>query len=266
MANDTVPMPAVFSACVAEMEDCLLPLHYQQLTERALARLGIPKQAVNWHRQIEDVREKLVEAERFGTAYTGEPQCLVFLRSWVRSDEPMLFNNIEKPVIIINANFPCSEEACIEALMREPYMLTKTSAPRERRLRGLAKGMLIEHHIKEYFRSRWPDFYVAADNERKWEMACDHDFKLLVGGKLCKVDIAGEHLNGRFGRSPGKRGVDIHIMAKLYGDRLVLEGFSPGSQFIAREHLDWWNATPIQPLLVYLNCQKAGIDYASLRV
>ncbi len=265
MADDTVPMPTMFPACVATLEEGLTPLHYAELTEQALDRLGVPKVAVSWHRQIEDVREKLAEAERLGTAYTGDPHCLVFLRSWVQRDEsPRLFNN-EKPVIIINANFPSSEDACVESLMREPYMLTKTNAPRERRVRGLARGMLIEHHVKDYFRRHWPAFYAEPDNERKWEQRCDHDFKLLVGDKLCKVDIAGEHLNGHFGSSPGKRGVNIHVMAKLYGDRLVLEGFSPGAHFVAREQMDWWDASPIQPLLVYLNCQKAGIDYATLK-
>lgn len=264
MANDTVPMGILFPAGVAVLEDSLVPHHYADFTRLILKRLAIPEEQVNWRRQIEDVREKLVQAERYGMFYTGEPLCLAGLRSWVRNETAVPLFNSAKP-ILINANFPASEAACLEALMREPYMLKKTNAPRIRRNRGLARGMLIEQHVKDYFRLSWPDYYVPPENEEKWDRPCDHDFKLHVGLRLRKVDVAGEHLDGSFGLSSGKTPVDIHLMARLTGNLLILEGFKLGDQFSEKEEFGWWDSNPIQPLIVYLNCEKAGINYAELR-
>jgi hypothetical protein len=264
MANDTVKMPVFFEACLSVLEEAVVPIHYVRLTELALEKLEVPKDSVNWQRQIEDLREKLADAGRLGCVYTGEPLCLVFLLSWVRrEDTPHLFNN-EKPVVI-EANFPASEEACFEALMRQPYMLTKTSAPLERRNRGLARGMLIEHHVKSYFRTRWLEYYVPPENEGNWRKPCDHDFKLMIGLKLRKVDVAGEHMDGTFGLSAGKRPTTMHVMARRYGNSLVLEGFKPGTQFAEKDQVEWWDSMAIQPLVCYLNCQKAGIDYSALQ-
>lgn len=264
MANDVVGMTEMFRACVAVLEDRLVPLHYAELTRLGLGRLGVSEQQVNWKRQIEDIREKLVQAGQYDTAYTGEPLCLVLLQSWVRKEEALHLFNSAKP-IVIDPNFPASEEACFEALMREPHMIKKTATSRERRNRGLARGMLIEQHVKDYFRLSWPDYYVPPDNDGKWDRPCDHDFKLRIGVRLRKVDVAGEHLDGHYGLSTRKRAVNIHVMARLSGNTLVLDGFSPGDEFSAREDVDWWHLNPIQPLVVYLNCQKVGIDYAALR-
>ncbi|MDZ4263818.1 MAG: hypothetical protein U1B30_15990 [Pseudomonadota bacterium] len=266
MANDVVAIEFLYPACVAELEDRLVPVNYRELTSMALARLGVSRETVNWNRQVEDVRERFADCPKHkdGAGYTGPPSFLAFLNSWIRTEAaPHLFNN-DKP-IVIESNFPSSEEACFEALMREPYMMTKTSTSRERRIRGLARGMLIQHHVCHYFRSRWPAFYVPPENEGKWTMPCDHDFKLIIGVKLRKIDVMGEHLDGRFGLSAWKRPVWIHILARLYENQLVLEGFKPGPQFSDKDQFDWWDSDSIRPLIVYLNCQKAGIDYTELR-
>lgn len=266
MADDVVDIAEIWPACIAELEDRLYPVNYRDLTELALSRLGLTREAVNWSRQIEDVRERFAKGPKHKreVGYTGPPSYLAFLQSWVRRDLQHSLLNNEKAVSIV-ANFPSSEEACFEALMRAPTMLTKTATSRVRRIRGLARGMLIQEHVTEYFRSRWPEYYHPPENDQQWDRWSDHDFKLVMGVKLWKVDVLGEHLEGGYGLARMKRAVDIHVLAKLAGNRLVIEGFCRGKALQQLQDFNWWDSSPIQPLLVYLNCQKAGIDYAELR-
>lgn len=81
MARDTLSMTEIFPACQAVLLEAWEPLHYVGLTRRAVARLGVLPESLNWNRQIEDVREKLLDARRYGLAYTGAPECLAFLSS-----------------------------------------------------------------------------------------------------------------------------------------------------------------------------------------
>jgi len=261
MAHDTVSMPIMFPAIADVLRDALVPLSSPELTRRALESLGYTKDDVNWKRQVEDVRDKCLIHHQHGTAYVGKPLAVGYLTSWVQLSQGLLLNN-ERPVCLC-AEFPLSEEAAFEALMRQPYMIQKTNAPKVRVYRARARGLLIEHHVSGWFKTHWPEYWRPPDNYGQWDRPCDHDFKLQVPGRTFKVDVAGKHLDGTYGLSHSKVATDIHILANLDGDQLLLEGFKPGQSFT--EIVDAWFSSPIAPLLVYLNCCRIGIDWGLLR-
>ena len=261
MANDTISMTDLFPKCISVLRDQLVPMHYRALTELALNRLERPIESVNYLRQIEDVREKLLEAGRLGTRYTGAPLYLAYMDEWVsRPTAPLLFNPSEP--VVIPADIFESEDAMVSGLFRRDYMITKTDAPLKRRYKALARGLIVEQHVAKWFECQWPAFYIHPDNYEQWEKPCDHDFKLELGGRIIPVDVAGQHLNGMYGRSAAKKATTLHLIASSERDGIYLHGFKRGKDFV--EVFDEWATNPIQCLIVYLNCLAKGIDYAVL--
>ncbi len=101
--------------------------------------------------------------------------------------------------------------------MRKPHMYTKfvDNAKREA---GRIRGLIIEEHISDYFKSNYPQNYLEADNFEKWEQYCNHDFKLNIKGKIITIDVSGPQADGSFGSYYLKpKGVDYHIITSVIG-------------------------------------------------
>lgn len=258
MAIDVLPFPDIFKACYQVLQEKLVPLHYVQLTELALQRLGLSRSDVNWQRQIEDVREKFVEAGRNDTFYTGAPLCLAGLRWWFPINQLRLLRPTEG--IIIEGNAQCGADGAFKALMRDPYMKIKSQAQIEWVKMSRANGLVIEEHVANWFKAKWPDFYQPPDNEGVWSAWCDHDFKLNIDGKVFKVDVFGQRLNGHYGNpGNGKRRVDLHLACKIVGQNVLWEAIYTSRTFDSLVFAEFglWP----EMLVVFLNCKKAGIDY-----
>ncbi|GAI65950.1 unnamed protein product, partial [marine sediment metagenome] len=103
MAQDTLSMPILFRACRKVADATMAPMHYAELTRQAFLRLSTPTTSVNWKRQIEDVREKLLKAGRHGFGYIGAPHCLAYLKEWLPRET------------IINPGQPIHVAATLEA-------------------------------------------------------------------------------------------------------------------------------------------------------
>jgi len=234
----------------------MAPMHYVELTRQTLLRLHIPASNVNWKRQIEDVREKLLEAGRHGFGYVGSPYCLAYLKEWLPQEtiiNPFLPTRIA-------ANLEAGERAIFEALMRK--FKDKTQARPESIAKGRARGLLIEQHVKRWFRVKWPDMVLPPDNDGIWEMPCDHDFKLRVNGRILRIDVAGPKTNGTYGKplGGGKSATDIHVIACIEGNEVIIHGFVPGNEY--RDIFTNWETHPIARMIFWLNCNKLNIDYS----
>ncbi|MCX6032041.1 MAG: hypothetical protein NT169_22435 [Chloroflexi bacterium] len=263
MAGDVVPMRGLFPACSAALDEVLTPLHYAKLTAAALRRLGYgqaQRRTLNWRRQIEDVREKLLVARRFDAFYLGAPWCLAGKRSWFA--QPGWTAPTDQAIVIPLAA-ALTEEVAFEALMRVDHMLQKQTTSPARRRRALAHGLTIEAAVRQYFSDHWPAFYRDPANQGRWTQPCDHDFRLEVAGYNWKMDVSGARARGSYGNpGGGKRPVHWHLLCRRVGACVHWEGVLHGTDFAATIALE--NALSPRALVVWLNCQQQHLPYAEL--
>ena len=103
---------------------------------------------------------------------------------------------------------------------RKDYMYTKFTTQEEpKRAAGRIRGLIVEQHITDFFKTNYPENYKEADNFEQWEKPCNHDFKLeLSDKKVITIDVSGPQANGKFGSYPLKpKGCDFHIIARIIG-------------------------------------------------
>lgn len=255
----TLSMSELFPCCRDILERELRPLHYAKLTEMAIAAMGVPLHHVDRAKEIENVREKLAIAGQYGTCYVPAPYCLVALRYWFPSPQLDLLN---ADSIMIPGHAQHGANGAFEALMRAPYMLTKELTNTERLNRGRAQGFVTEGHVTPWFKSRWPEFFVEAENRGQWKDPCDHDFKLRINNRLLKIDVFGQRLNGYYRGPKLKPKADLHLLCRIAGQHVEWHGVR---RAIAQGEMVFpeTSASPIR-MVVWLNCLKHGIDYSAI--
>lgn len=120
--------------------------------------------------------------------------------------------------MIIKFSQDLYDKALEEQRARAPYMLTKFENNAARKA-GQIRGLVVEHHVAEWFKDNYQNNYLDADNYRQWTKPCSHDFKLDLGDKIINVDVTGPKKLGGFGSYPRKpkQGVDIHILCNPVG-------------------------------------------------
>ena len=264
-SDNTISDNELFPVCSAVLDEYITPMHYRDLTMLAVRKLGYDESKLNMFRQIEDVRERLPRAVRrdYGVVYAGSPFSLMAKRSWFPVIRPALINVdfIDRPVVM-PASIPIAVEGAKEALMRAPYMQSHGNDLEMRNFLR-AKGLIVEAHVKSWFRKMYPDFYREPSNHNRWDKPAPEDFFLNIGGQWWPVDVASPGRSGKYGSM--KRPTRIHIVCSINSAGVVvLEGVLNG---------ELWKETPqfspeitVSPyvLLARLNCQCVGIDYASL--
>lgn len=294
--SGVVRMDALFPVCVEVLREEQRPLHYAELTRKALARLGYSWHDVPWQKQVEDVREKLLLAGSRGTAYIGRPYCVGVLREWFPDPDCQMMLNMEELALPLRAEI-CTE-AMVDAIYRFNYMQTKTFTAKkelglfpdvaeelvgeivgeieryravaevlpslDNRIRGAARGKLIEFHVADWFRQKWPENYGHSPNRGRWNEKCKFDFSLRFGSKIYLFDVAGPNQDGTFGhpRGGGKKTVDFHVLGGLNSNSVLVYGFVTGKRFTERIFKEFSN--PLIWLVVYLNCTKLRIPYGDL--
>lgn len=110
------------------------------------------------------------------------------------------------------------DSALEEQRMRAPHMLTKF-ANNAARQAGQIRGLVIEHHVSDYFRRNYSDNFLEADNYQIWTQPCGHDFKLNINDVTHRIDVTGPKKDGTFGSYSQKPsyGVDYHIVTEAIG-------------------------------------------------
>lgn len=254
-------MTPLFDTCERLLWRLLLPTHYSELTRAALSELKHEcRRAEEFNKIKEDVREKLLEKGRRGLAYIPKPHCLAIARDWFSTD-PHLFNAhpIELPL-----RPQYFVDACVETVYRGGHMQIKN--PRADLIKVLIarfSGLSIEEHVRSYFR-QWPDQFKEADNFGKYDQWCDHDFKLRIGGRWYKFDVAGPRYDGLHGDCiGGKKATDYHILASFVNSAVEMRGWITGDAFHEARHGE--QSEPMYRLVVRLNCDRDGMNYNSIR-
>ncbi len=248
----------LFPACVAVLDEKQMPFRYDQLTTLAIQRLGYRANSVNMFRAKEDVREKLPAKMSSDIFYTSNPHCLMARRHWFKNMQLPLIN---VDYVEIGGSATYGSIGAFESLMRTPYMVDKWNGDIERRNRKRSTGLVLEQHVVNWFKSRWPEFYLEPENYHVWQRPCSHDFRLQIGGKIILIDVAGEGEDGY--KNPGKSTTDLHLLCRIDGPSVIWEGVMYGKLYDSQVVPE----TAVSPtnMIVWLNCHKYGINYEGVK-
>ncbi len=256
-----ISMKDLFPICVNILDREKTPIHYRKLTALALEReLKVFLPSDVFMKNAENVREKLLCAEQRGTFYTGSPLCMGALRHWFKTDQLEFTTDW----ITIQGNAQAGASGAFEALMRSQYMVINNPSLRNTELlnRSRSSGLVLEHHVSEWFQEQYPTLYQQPDNHGAWDRPCNHDFKLLIKGRPLLVDVSGPDWRGEYGKRGRKPKAEVHLLCRIAGKDCVFEGVVNGKDFT--ENVVPLTAFSPTAFLVWLNCCKAGINYSAV--
>lgn len=271
------------------LDRALVPMHYADLTELALSDVHVPVSGVDFKRQKEDVREKILEARQNGMFYAGAPLCMGAKTRWFRLSQRQLIVSPDE-TIRIPGDILVAVEASVEAHLRSPLMIPKAprmktacetfvrdprAALRDRPTLGTLQklltariaGLINEAHVSAWFRSQWPSLWVEKSNADDYTRWASDDFRLMIGGRLRSVDVMGPNSSGAYANpGGGKTPATYHVLCRLDADGVVWERVIRGEDFANADDAipESVGLTAVQ-MTVYLNCITAGIDYGLLR-
>lgn len=257
-------MDLLFPACVAVLEDAMMPLHYRDITSRALERLRhtAPCAAAQADeaKNAENVREKLLGATRLGTFYLGKPSCLGAMQRWFRLPQLSL---LHQDTVAIPGHAQAGADGGFEALMRSPFMETKyrTALP-HRRYKACAQGLVLQAHVVQWFTTHYARLVRPPLNEGRWNLPCNHDFQLVLPTRTFLVDITGPDLHGLYIHAPKKAQADLHLLCRIVGRDCRFEGVIRGQDFTMMV-IPETSLSPVN-FCVWLHCLQRGLDYPLL--
>jgi len=253
-----ISMKDLFPVCVKILDREKTPIHYLKLTAMALEQemdVFLPKP--DFMKNAENVREKLLCSGQRGTFYVGSPFCMGALRHWFKTNQ-LQFN---ADWITIPGSAQAGANGAFESLMRSRHMVIHNPSLRNTELlnRSRSSGLVLEHHVNEWFKESYPTLHLPPDNQGRWESPCNHDFKLLINGNPILVDVSGPDWNGNYGKRGRKQKADVHLLCKIAGKDCIFEGVVSGKDF--SESVIPITAFSPTAFLVWLNCHKEQIDY-----
>jgi hypothetical protein len=256
-----IPVRPLVDEAKKILSERLIPMHYKTLATLAAQRLtgGEEFSAIDI---AEDFRGKGkgFPGERCGMFYTGKPDCLVGFRDWFISEQTPMFGDLNFRTVTLPIKNQEVIAAAIESHMRIEFMLNKFNLQKEARFKQVLFGLIVEETVRSFFAERWPEFYKPADNHKKYEDYCDHDFRLFIFPKCYRVDVATlSKRHNDFVKPPGKPTADIHILATMnpLEDTVTIHGYTRGEDY--RDHTPKYKKS-FDRLACFLNCQKHGIN------
>jgi hypothetical protein len=241
------------------------PMHYRQLAEESVASL-YPGEEASIGDIAEDLRGKgkRFPGEHYGMRYTGGAAGSYVLMSHWLCNEQVLF---QKEKHAVRLSLQQCVDASIETAMRMPHMQNKFASSDITKAARIAKGMIVEQHVKLWFAQNWPMSVIDPDNKNDWTKGCDHDFKLEIPKeKPLLVDVAGLRHDGTFGCAVGKPKTDIHVLAELDFERneVIIDGFVSKKNFT--DKVPMHKHLPVSAMVFWCNCQLQGISFDSMRL
>lgn len=270
MANDVVSFTVLFPLCRQYLDEQLKPLHYEEITRGGIQLLGIPEEQINFQRQKEDVREKMLQAGMHGTFYTGEPYFYGCVRDWFTGYQLPLFNPDVFMPVVIPGSATSGVTGAFEGIMRFPHMIAKNeSVPQRLRAFGCARGLVIEQHVYDWFKTQWPSMVFPPGNAGQWAKHCDHDFRVkLPNGKMLEIDVWGpSSRNGLYTKPKYKKSTHLHLQCRIdeTGHNVIWESVVVGDGYENSDtSIPLLGKSPKQ-MIVWLNCIRDGIQYDDIK-
>lgn len=253
----SIPTSELVPVCAQILREKMRPIHYRDLAEEAASRI-VQNDKFIGSDIAEDLRGKGrgFPGKKAGMFYTGKPYCMIALREWF---EPTISPIYPQPVQI---TFDASLKAATETALRIGYMLNKYNVSETARAYMVARGLLIEQHVRNWFGNVWPYEVTPPDNENDYRKPCDHDFKLTYGmqQKIYKVDVCGPNsMTRQYGKPPKKSPVDFHVCAREESGHVMIDGFVTKANYI--EQVKPYQITPISALVCWAWCMFKGISH-----
>jgi len=228
----------------------------------------------SWPRCRDYIRMRLREPCEPSLLFHDAKTDLVGLRRWLRFRLP-LFPGLpmehirNKPVLQPDGRV--AYWVGIETALRLPYMINKRQDGPKCHAARISKGGMVEWTVKLWIQDHWPQAYLDADNAGSYASYCAHDLKLVIFGKVKKVDVAGpswqdEAGEPAYGAVAGKprTDVDLHICARaINGDKeVIIDGWCY-AQYFARG-VPQFELESIERLVVRLNAEQDDVDLDGL--
>lgn len=183
--------------------------------------------------------------------------------------------------VAIEGNCIVSFDAGYETAMREPYMLNKFGKNKQAWYERRRHGMLVEHHVANYFRRHYPQYFRDPTNKGDYEKPAKEDFILQTEWNKIIVDVksVGDFRQGECDTfvvtDPNE--VSIYIVADFceHTNIVTMKGMTTGNivkllgekstrsddlYFVATNHL--WS---VEPLLVMLNMADCNMEYSEYK-
>lgn len=250
-----------------------LPVHYRTLHDVVgLVYLPGRSYGANTSSAAEKLRQHYAEGDQLdAVAFSGG---LIGLRRWfANSYQLQLLQPADK--VVIRGNCILSYDAGYEVARREPYMkdhFSDAASPyrQERRRRAY----LIEAHVRDFFRTNYPEFYVPPSNDGKYAAWATEDFFLKLPQGTVSVDVkswSGQDEDGDacgYIRRPNPK--VVYVWADWRdNDTTIINGMQPGglaTMFgeLTDSGLTKVNGKQVQSidrLLVMLNMARVRLDY-----
>ena len=260
---DEQTLEGVRAACKILLKQQMKPMHYAELTRRALQIVNLSFDDIGFRKWADELREKVFTAGLDGFVYVGKPHHLVVLSSWFETD--WLFNT-DVDAIRIDVTSELATEAAREAALRVPHMVNKFNDSPEAQAERVARGLLIEKAVSGWFRSTFPTLWRPPDNDGDYKCWCGHDFKLKLRNQTWLCDVAGSHRDGLYGVANGGKpnGAHIHILADDCSLTVNIKGFRYGNEFRG-ERFAAESSRSIVRLVFFLHCQAMNLNYTKLK-
>ena len=137
MIAESITEHKLFSACSHVLDEAIAPIHYAELTRRAMAMIGVDH--YDMRRRKEDVREKMLEKGRFGSMYNA--RCEGIKTEWI------LRESLDRQRLLlvgdpfdIKYSDAIAKTAESEAACRQPHMVNKYGQSEAAHFRTIADG------------------------------------------------------------------------------------------------------------------------------
>lgn len=225
---------------------------------------------------LEKFRQYYDDTDRDGVLFI--PGGTIALKRWFPNKAQLpLFAPLPHPEIL-RGNCIVSYDTGYEQALRQQHMVDHfNDANSIYRIERRRRAALVESHIKHYFLTHYPTFYIPPSNDKQYNKPSVDDFGLkFLRYPTILVDVKTWTENNNGDKSGVIRRIKPNVLY-LWGDwvdddSVQIDGFEFGawlSQFgITNENLTfvrnkWLFETEI--LLVILNMALDGIDYSELK-
>mgnify|MGYP001611608816 CR=1 FL=1 len=263
----------LFPACNDIMDEEIVPQDYTELTRKGLARIGCCADNGLLQDRAEKIRMAL-DTGRNDCALVRLPdptrtrgyRVWAVKRSWF--PEPWQ-RKMFPPSIRIEARAQAAIRGGQDAAMRLPFMRTTLPGMERnpRRVYAAVLGFVIEHHVSDWMKARWPSLWQPPPNVGKWGQGGKWDFSMNIPGiekQPTTFDVAGARDKDE--KYSGKKSykADYHLLARRVKDHFVFEGVVNGVNFHGEDVKSTRWGSPLC-LVAWINCCVMGLGYETIR-
>lgn len=265
--SSPIDWEATHEAVIKYLSVKLCPAHYRTVYDSCAIHAARGVYSVNTD-QGEKLRQYYAEHDRPDVA--AFPGGFIGLRRWF--SDPRQAQLIQPPErVLIRGQCVVSYDAGFEQAKRQNYMQDKqndahTTHRHDRRRRAA----LVESHVKDFFKYKYPEFYRPASNEGQYSQYAYDDFGLDYGDGFMLVDVKSWTNERGFMPDPKKNIMYLWadwISDKEKGDAVQLNGFISGAwaRVVCEQGDKLWTVErnhvfSIDQFLVFLNMRRHNLD------